>query len=50
MSGVPSVLGGLDMTMPGDITFGSGTSYFGENLVKGNFPSCYGFFHRLIFT
>lgn len=36
MSGVPSVLGGLDMTMPGDITFGSGTSYFGENLVKGN--------------
>jgi beta-glucosidase len=34
MSGVPSVLGGLDMTMPGDITFGSGTSYFGANLVK----------------
>eukprot|EP00026_Physarum_polycephalum_P003732 Phypoly_transcript_03746.p1 GENE.Phypoly_transcript_03746~~Phypoly_transcript_03746.p1 ORF type:complete len:751 (+),score=112.06 Phypoly_transcript_03746:59-2311(+) len=34
MSGVPSVLGGLDMTMPGDITFGSGTSYFGDNLVK----------------
>lgn len=23
---------GLDMTMPGDITFGSGTSYFGGNL------------------
>jgi beta-glucosidase-like glycosyl hydrolase len=23
---------GLDMTMPGDITFGSGTSYFGANL------------------
>ncbi len=37
MSGIPSVLAGLDMTMPGYITFGSGTSYFGENLVKGNF-------------
>lgn len=32
MSGVPSALGGLDMTMPGDITFGSGNSYFGGNL------------------
>lgn len=32
MSGVPSVLAGLDMTMPGDITFGSGDTYFGANL------------------
>ncbi|KAI8582566.1 hypothetical protein K450DRAFT_227770 [Umbelopsis ramanniana AG] len=32
MSGVPSALAGLDMTMPGDITFGSGNSYFGGNL------------------
>jgi len=34
MSGVPSVLAGLDMTMPGDITMGSGTSYFGQNLTN----------------
>ncbi|KAJ7641336.1 glycoside hydrolase family 3 protein [Roridomyces roridus] len=27
-----SAITGLDMTMPGDITFGSGTSYFGPNL------------------
>ncbi|KDQ52334.1 glycoside hydrolase family 3 protein [Jaapia argillacea MUCL 33604] len=27
-----SAVAGLDMTMPGDITFGSGTSYFGGNL------------------
>ncbi|THH07709.1 hypothetical protein EW145_g3196 [Phellinidium pouzarii] len=34
-SATESTLGavsGLDMTMPGDITFGSGTSYFGGNL------------------
>ncbi|KAI8381025.1 glycoside hydrolase superfamily [Radiomyces spectabilis] len=29
----PSVNGGLDMTMPGDVKFGSGTSYFGSTLV-----------------
>ncbi|TDL14863.1 glycoside hydrolase family 3 protein [Rickenella mellea] len=28
-----SVMDGLDMTMPGDIFFGSGTSYFGQTLV-----------------
>jgi len=27
-----SAVAGLDMTMPGDITFDSGTSYFGSNL------------------
>ena len=27
-----SAINGLDMTMPGDITLGSGTSYFGANL------------------
>ncbi|KAI0080033.1 beta-glucosidase [Panus rudis PR-1116 ss-1] len=27
-----SAMTGLDMTMPGDITFNSGTSYFGQNL------------------
>ncbi|KAH8831573.1 beta-glucosidase [Flagelloscypha sp. PMI_526] len=32
-STVPSVNGGLDMTMPGDKTFGSGDSWFGSNLV-----------------
>ncbi|KAL7414341.1 glycoside hydrolase family 3 protein [Mrakia frigida] len=32
MSGVPSILGGLDMSMPGDITFNSGTTYMGKNL------------------
>lgn len=31
-SGVASALGGLDMTMPGDIVFGDGVSYFGKNL------------------
>ena len=31
-SGVSSILAGLDMTMPGDISFDSGTSYFGPNL------------------
>ncbi len=37
-----SALNGLDMTMPGDTTPGSGTSYFGANLVqavqKGTIP------------
>ncbi|KAJ5745955.1 hypothetical protein N7520_011137 [Penicillium odoratum] len=32
MSGVSSALAGLDMTMPGDIAFDSGTSYWGSNL------------------
>ncbi|KAJ5546415.1 hypothetical protein N7494_004000 [Penicillium frequentans] len=32
MSGVASALAGLDMTMPGDIAFDSGTSYWGSNL------------------
>ncbi len=31
-SGVASALAGLDMTMPGDIQFESGTSYWGANL------------------
>ncbi|KAK3117357.1 cytoskeletal protein binding [Teratosphaeriaceae sp. CCFEE 6253] len=31
-SGVSSVLAGLDQTMPGDIGFDSGTTYFGTNL------------------
>lgn len=31
-SGVLSVNSGLDMTMPGDVTFDSFTSFFGENL------------------
>lgn len=31
-SGVGSALAGLDMTMPGDVTFDSGTSYWGANL------------------
>ena len=31
-SGVGSALAGLDMTMPGDVTFDSGTSYWGSNL------------------
>lgn len=30
----PAVNSGLDMTMPGDIEFGSGTSYFGANLTN----------------
>ena len=31
-SGVGSILAGLDMTMPGDVAFGTGNSYFGANL------------------
>ncbi|KAK3654337.1 cytoskeletal protein binding [Elasticomyces elasticus] len=31
-SGVSSALAGLDQTMPGDIAFNSGTTYFGTNL------------------
>jgi len=31
-SGVGAALAGLDMTMPGDVTFDSGTSYWGANL------------------
>lgn len=31
-SGVLAANNGLDMTMPGDITFGTLTSYFGHNL------------------
>ena len=31
-SGVLSASSGLDMTMPGDVTYGSLTSYFGQNL------------------
>lgn len=31
-SGIGSALAGLDMTMPGDVTFDSGTSYWGANL------------------
>lgn len=31
-SGVGSALAGLDMTMPGDVQFDSGTSYWGPNL------------------
>ncbi|GAB5588478.1 hypothetical protein Unana1_03378 [Umbelopsis nana] len=34
MSTLPSVRGGLDMTMPGDIQFHSKDSYFGMNLTK----------------
>ncbi|KAI0789313.1 beta-glucosidase [Abortiporus biennis] len=38
-----SAMAGLDMTMPGDISFGSGTSYFGQNLTayvnNGTIPS-----------
>ncbi|KAI3622712.1 glycoside hydrolase family 3 protein, partial [Moniliophthora roreri] len=30
----PSVNAGLDMTMPGDKTFGSGTTWFGDSLVQ----------------
>lgn len=33
-SGVSAVNSGLDMTMPGDIVFGSLTSYFGGNLTE----------------
>lgn len=31
-SGVGSALAGMDMSMPGDVSFGSGTSYWGTNL------------------
>ena len=31
-SGIGSALAGLDMTMPGDVAFDSGTSYWGSNL------------------
>lgn len=31
-TGVASALAGLDVTMPGDVLFGSGTSYWGANL------------------
>lgn len=31
-SGVSSALAGLDMTMPGDESFDSGTAYWGANL------------------
>ncbi|KAH8550850.1 glycoside hydrolase superfamily [Umbelopsis sp. PMI_123] len=34
MSTVPSANGGLDMTMPGDIKFHSGDSYYGKNLTR----------------
>ncbi|KAI9493633.1 glycoside hydrolase superfamily [Zychaea mexicana] len=33
-STAPSANGGLDMTMPGDINYGDGLSYFGPNLTK----------------
>lgn len=33
-SGATAVNAGLDMTMPGDISLGSGTTYFGSNLVS----------------
>lgn len=33
-SGVASALAGLDMTMPGDVIFESGNSYWGANLTK----------------
>eukprot|EP01112_Ceratiomyxa_fruticulosa_P013049 TRINITY_DN3649_c0_g2_i3.p1 TRINITY_DN3649_c0_g2~~TRINITY_DN3649_c0_g2_i3.p1 ORF type:complete len:668 (-),score=145.17 TRINITY_DN3649_c0_g2_i3:136-2139(-) len=32
MSTLPSIFAGLDQTMPGDITFQSGDSYYGQNL------------------
>ncbi|KAI7874859.1 hypothetical protein K492DRAFT_137251 [Lichtheimia hyalospora FSU 10163] len=34
MSGIPSALAGLDMTMPGDIVMGDGYSWWGPNLTK----------------
>lgn len=41
-SGVASALAGLDMTMPGDLNFGSGISYWGGNLtasiINGTVP------------
>ena len=42
-SGVGSALAGLDMSMPGDVTFDSGTSYWGTNLtvavLNGTIPA-----------
>ena len=42
-SGVGAALAGLDMTMPGDVTFDSGTSYWGTNLtvavLNGTIPA-----------
>jgi beta-glucosidase len=42
-SGVASTLAGLDMSMPGDIGFNSGTSYWGANLtvavLNGSVPA-----------
>lgn len=41
-SGVDAGLAGLDMSMPGDLTFGSGTSFWGGNLtlavLNGSYP------------
>ncbi|KAI9780207.1 MAG: hypothetical protein M1816_003155 [Peltula sp. TS41687] len=41
-SGVSSALAGLDMSMPGDVTFGTGTSFWGGNLtiavINGSVP------------
>jgi beta-glucosidase len=41
-SGVASALAGLDMSMPGDVTFNSGDSYFGGNMtmavLNGSLP------------
>ncbi|RPA94948.1 thermostable beta-glucosidase [Choiromyces venosus 120613-1] len=41
-SGISSGLAGIDMSMPGDVTFGSGTSYWGANLtlavLNGTYP------------
>jgi beta-glucosidase len=34
-SGVLAANSGLDMDMPGDVTFGSLTSFFGQNLTQG---------------
>ncbi|KAL4763338.1 uncharacterized protein BDW70DRAFT_131520 [Aspergillus foveolatus] len=33
--GVGAALAGMDMSMPGDISFDSGTSYYGTNLTFG---------------
>lgn len=41
-AGVASALAGLDMSMPGDVTFGTGTSFWGGNLtlavINGSVP------------
>lgn len=41
-AGVDAGLAGLDMSMPGDLTFGSGTSFWGGNLttavLNGSYP------------